>query len=173
MTHEISTTAILKNLGYIPAFLLGLSAESYLILAVLMLVDTLFGVIRVGVIYGGRQIKSYRLIAGMLSKLTVISLPILLVWAGRGAGLDLTKIAQATLGVLVLAELYSIVGSIYAIRIRKDVPEWDAVSWVIRRVQLMIEGIIKRDPSKQPTDEDIVEKTDVRYRVAYKRKDKK
>ena len=149
MTHEIPTTlAVVKNLAYIPAILVGLSMESYAILAVLMLIDTVFGVVRVGVVHGGKHIKSYKLIAGALSKLTVISIPLVLVWAGKGAGIDFAPIAQATLGVLVLAETYSIVGSMYAIRVKRDVPEWDAVSWILRSVQRVIEGIIKRDVSK-------------------------
>ena len=148
MTTEISTMAVIKNFAYIPALLIGLSMESYVILAVLMLIDTLFGLIRVGIIHGARNIKSYKLIAGALSKITVIALPFILVWAGRGAGLDFTPIAQATLGVLVLAEIYSIVGSMYAIRVKRDVPEWDAVSWILRSVQKVIENIIKKDVSK-------------------------
>lgn len=174
MTHDlhITTTSFLKNLGYIPAIFVGLSLESYAILAVLMVIDTLFGITRVAVIYGGRHIKSYKLIAGLLSKLTVLTIPLLMVWAGRGAGLDLLFVAQGTLGVLVLAEFYSILGSVYAIRVRRDVAEFDAVAAVIRTVQRLIENIIKKDPSSQPTSPDIIDQgNDARLRTACRHKE--
>lgn len=145
MTHEpITAGTIAKNLGYIPAlFFAGLSGEAHIILAVLMVVDTIFGVIRVYVVYGGEHIRSYRLSAGVLSKLTVLGVPLLIAWGGRGAGLDFLFLAQATLGVLCLAQLYSILGNIYSIRVRRDVKEFDAVAFILRKVQLLIERILK------------------------------
>lgn len=157
MTEHITTTAFIKNLGYIPAVLIGLSLESYLILAVLMIIDTLFGIMRVFVIYGGHHIKSYKLVSGVVAKITVIGVPVMLAWAGRGSGIDLYPLAQGTLGVLILAEVYSILGSVYAIRIRKDVPEYDAVSAILRGLQKIIEKIIKKDPSVQPTTGELLE----------------
>lgn len=135
-----------KHLGYIGFALLGavgLPHESYIILAVLMLVDTLFGVVRVGVVHGGRHIKSYRLTAGILSKLAVLLVPLIIAWAGRGAGIPLTFMATATISVLILAELYSIIGSVYSIWIKEDVQEFDAISFVLRKVQISIEKLLK------------------------------
>lgn len=145
---ETSSIVALKNLGYIPAILLGLSLESYTILAVLMLLDTIFGVIRTGVVHGGRSIKSYKLAAGIISKLSIILIPVLLAWAGRGAGINLITLAQGTLGVLILAETYSILSNIYSIRVRKDIHEYDAVSAILLWVRSLIESIIKTTVDK-------------------------
>lgn len=147
MTHEpMTTTAIVKNLAYIPAlFFAGLSGEAHIILAVLMVVDTLFGVIRVGVVYGWEHIRSYRLSAGVLSKLTVLGVPLFIALAGKGAGLDFLFLAQATLGLLCLAQLYSILGNVYSIRVGRDTKEFDAVAWILHRVQIAIEKVLKDD----------------------------
>ena len=151
MIKETSTiTSLLKNLGYFPAMLLGLSGETYLILAVLMVVDTIFGVARVGVIYGWEHASSYRLSAGILSKLAIIGVPLFIAMAGRGSGMNLTFLAQGAIGMLCLAQLYSILGNVYSMRIGKEVREFDAVSWVLRRLQIIIERIIKDDTKIEP-----------------------
>lgn len=146
--HEISILTIIKNLGYIPAIFIGLSVESYAVLAIFMVFDTILGIARTYIVHGGKEISSARLTSGIISKLSIILIPLLMAWGGRGAGVDLAMIAQATLGMLILAELYSILGNIYAIRLREDVYEFDAVSWVLRRVQLGVERLLKGDEKK-------------------------
>jgi small basic protein len=158
MDTHLTTTTVAKHLTYIPAIFLGLSMESYLILAILMIIDTIFGVIRVGVIYGGRHIMSHKLKAGIIKKATVIVVPMILAMAGKGAGIDLLPVAKSILGILILSETYSIIGSVYAIRIKKDVPEWDMVSIALRQVQKQIERFLKLDPSNQPTDKELIDK---------------
>jgi toxin secretion/phage lysis holin len=157
----IKETTALKHLSYITVLFAGLSLESYGILAVLMLIDTFFGVLRVGVVHGWRHVKSYKLSAGVISKITVIMLPALLAWVGRGAGVQLLQLAESTLCVLILAEFYSILGNVYSIRIRKDVQEFDAVSAIIKGVRTIIERLLKKDI------ENIIKKNEA---VAYKHK---
>lgn len=141
-TDQISLAVILKNLGYIPAVLLGLSTQSYIILGVFMIVDTFTGVCRAGVVGGWRSVTSFKLTSGVISKLTVVLVPLLLVWTGKGLGLDITWFASSVLGMLILAQLYSIMGNIYAIRIRQDVHEFDAIAWVLNRVKYAIEKLL-------------------------------
>lgn len=143
MEQPALTFTAFKNASYLPAILLGLSIESYTILAILMVIDTIFGVTRVLVVHGGVHIKSYKLTAGITAKLSILLLPLLIAWVGRGANIDLSMIARGTLGVLILSEFYSILGSMYSMRIMKDVPEYDAVSAVIRSVRNIIEKLIK------------------------------
>lgn len=124
-----------------------------------MFIDTVLGLIRVWVNHGGRHIRSYKLTAGIVAKLCVLLVPLLTVWAGKGVGLDLHFLATWTVGALILAQFYSIVSNIYSIHMRKDMDEFDAVSWVLRRVQGVIERALK---DTKPT---LVEGT------AYKKKD--
>lgn len=144
--HETPTIiTLLKNAGYVPALILGLSTESYAILGTLMIVDTIFGVARVGTLYGWEHISSYRLSSGVLSKLSIIGVPLFIAMAGRGAGMNLNFVAQGAIGMLCLAQLYSILGNVYSIRTKQEVREFDAVSWVLRRLQTIIERLIKDD----------------------------
>jgi hypothetical protein len=140
---------ILKNLGYtIPALLIGLSPESYMILTVFMGVDFMFGIMRAVALGGWSTFKSYKLVAGVLSKFTVLIVPLILVWAGRGAGFDFTLLGQWGIGALVIAQTYSILGHINAMRLGEDRSEWDAVSWVLRTLRGVMERLLVDNHTK-------------------------
>lgn len=140
----------IKNLAYtIPAVLIGLTPESYAILTVFMAVDLVFGVMRAVALGGWQAFKSYKLTAGILSKFMVLSIPLLLVWAGRGAGFDFTVLGQWGIGALIISQAYSILGHINAIRVGEDKTEWDAVSWVIRTLRSGLEKVLVDNHTKQ------------------------
>lgn len=144
MIEQAPAATIIKNMGYIPAmFLLGISPEAYIILSMFMIIDTFLGVVRVLVVHGGREFKSYKLTAGIIAKLCVIAVPLLTVWAGRGVGVDLMSLAQWSVGALILAQFYSIMSNIYSIHIRKDVVEFDAVSFILLKLRTIIEQMTK------------------------------
>lgn len=151
MAHEaITTTAVLKNLGYIGAVFLGISLHSYAILAAFLVIDTLLGIVRVATVHGGRAIKSYRLVSGLMSKMTVILVPLLIAYTGKGIGMDLHYLATSALSVLILAHAYSILGNIHSIQLGRDVYEFDAVSWTLTKIQLAIEKLLKNGaPDKE------------------------
>ena len=146
MIEQAPAATLIKNLGYVPAILLGISADSYTILAMFMIIDTFLGVTRVMVVHGGKDIKSYKLTAGIIAKLCVVTVPLLTVWAGRGVGLELLTLAQWSVGALILAQFYSIMSNIYSIHLRKDVVEFDAVSFILLKLRTIIEQLIKDQP---------------------------
>ncbi len=141
--YDVSITSLLKNIGYIPAIILGITTESYFILGAFMFLDTVLGLVRVYINHGGRHIKSYKLTAGIVSKMCVLLVPLLIALAGKGVGIDLVFLAQWTVGMLILAQFYSIISNIYSIHLRRDVDEFDAISWVLRRVQVFIEKMLR------------------------------
>ena len=138
-----STLAIMKNAMYIPAFMVGLSLENYYILAALMVVDVMLGIIKTFVVNGGQHFTSYRLVAGILSKLSLIVVPVVLAAAGHAIDMDLIPLAKGALGMFILAQTYSILGSVYTINSGKPVTEFDAVSAILLRLRLTVETLIK------------------------------
>lgn len=137
-------TTLAKNLGYIPAFLIGLelSPDSMGILATFMVLDTILGVVRSTILHGGNSFRSRLLAHGIISKLLVLFVPVLLVYAGRGAGVSFLPIAMGTISILVLAEAYSILGHIQSIRTREDVKEFDAISMILANVRAGVEKLL-------------------------------
>ena len=142
MSEPITTGTILKHLAYIPAVIFGLSTHSYAILAFFILLDTFTGVLRAGILHGWREVTSFKFTTGLVSKLLIIFIPLMIALAGKGVGMDLTFVAQSAIGMLILAQFYSILGNIHAIKIRKDVKEFDAVSWVISHIQSIVEKML-------------------------------
>ncbi len=137
-------TTLAKNLGYIPAFVigLGLSPDSLSILACFMAFDTLLGICRSMLIHGGNSFRSRILAHGIISKLLVLFVPILLVYTGRGAGINFLPVATGTISILILAEAYSILGHIQSIRTREDVKEFDAISMILANVRAGVEKLL-------------------------------
>lgn len=148
MQETATTTVALKHFGYVLAFLLGLDIHSYGILAAFMLIDLVLGTIRAGVVHGVQSIKSYKFIAGITSKLLVLTVPLIVVWAGRGAGVDLLFLAQGALAMLVLGEAYSILGNINSIRLRRDIAEYDVISSILGTVQDVLERLLASNRDK-------------------------
>jgi toxin secretion/phage lysis holin len=144
MELAVAKTTLAKNLSYICAFVagLGLSPDSLGILAVFMFIDTILGVVRSIVIHGGNSFRSRLLAHGLISKLLVLFIPILLVYTGRGAGVNFLPVAIGTISVLILAEAYSILGHIQSIRTKKDVKEFDAISMVLAQVRSVVEKLL-------------------------------
>lgn len=147
-TH-VSTWVIIKNAAYIPALLLGLSSESYAILTAFMFIDLILGVMRSVVLHGPKSIKSYKLTAGLISKILVLSVPLILVWAGKGAGFDFTLMGQWAVGILVLSQAYSMLGHIHAIQRREEQTEWDAVAAIQRRLRGALEALLVDSHNKE------------------------
>ena len=147
MEIALTTTkwgVLVKNISYIPAFILGigLSWESTSILGVFMLVDTILGVLRSMLLHGGNSFRSRLLAHGIISKMLVLFVPVMLVYAGIGVHIDFLPIASGILDVLILSEAYSILGHIQSIRTGQDIKEFDAISMVLKNLRTMLEKLL-------------------------------
>lgn len=134
----------IKNFSYIVVALVSLGLQSYSILGVFMIVDTITGVIRSGTIHGWRSVTSHAATVGITAKCLVILVPLLIAIAGHGVGLELGFIARSALKVLILSELYSILSNIQSIRLKREVQEFDAVNYILNRLRDFLEKSIKR-----------------------------
>ena len=143
-TATTSIVVMIKNLAYIPAFIIGLDVRSYGILAVLMVLDTITGIIRAGVVHGWRSVNSHQASFGILSKLVMILVPIVLALAGEGVKINIIWVAQGALSMLILSETYSILGNIQSVRLRRDVVEFDAINFILQKIRLWLEYLIKK-----------------------------
>lgn len=149
----ISTKAMLKNVSYGVAFLIGavgLSTQAFAIFGVLIIGDTITGVIRSLKLRGGRSVTSLKLTSGVISKLLIITVPLIIAWAGKGAGINLHALAQGALSMLILAEAYSVLGNIHAIRVGKDLKEFDAITYILEKVRGIIETYLKDAGGRKP-----------------------
>ena len=141
----------LKNAGLLLAFLIGavgLPMESFTIFAGLIFLDSFTGVLRAGMLHGWRSVTSAKFTSGLITKMLVIIVPLVVAWAGKGAEIDLLPLAKGTLTAFILAEAYSVLGNIHAIRTGEDKKEWDAIAWILCNVRKSVERLFIHDKEK-------------------------
>lgn len=141
---EIMNSSFVKITGYLwCAFFfwyLDIPQEQTTLLAILMVLDTVTGLAKSWKLDWGRSITSHKLGMGVLKKALVFIIIVGLAVTIRGAsvviGIDWKPwiLLSAVLGVLMVAEFYSICQNIYMFRTGKKVTEYDAVSIVIRNL---------------------------------------
>lgn len=143
----INKTTLVMSGMYIPFVgvcnYFNLSSESLGLLSLLLLIDYFTGIAKTYVICKD-EIRSYRAIAGIIAKISLLVIPVTLAIAGKQLGYNLNIIVESTINMLVLAETYSIIGNIRSIQARKNVQEIDAVSFVLSKLSRAIEGLLRK-----------------------------
>lgn len=148
MQETIITTTVLKNSSYVLAFVagmeyLGFNPKMMAVLGTLMLIDIFTAIARVWMNEGGRNIKSAVLKKGITAKL--------LLWTGlfsvaitsKALDFEMHEFGQGVVSVIILGELYSVLGNIHSARTGSPKVEFDAVAWMLGRVKDMLNKITK------------------------------
>ena len=151
---QAQTTVIAKasmlNLFYLPCVpvltYLSVPVEPIFILAVLLGIDYFTGILKVFVLKG--HLRSYRAIAGMLAKASIVLLVLALAFMAKGVGLDFKLYLSFLISALIISETYSIIGNVYSIVSREEIEEFDAVAMVLKRVRFFIEKMLIVDRDK-------------------------
>ena len=115
---------------------LGLNGESFFLFSVLLLIDYITGVAKA---YRLNQcITSNRMKYGILSKLSLLLIPIVLAIGAKAVGADFKTVLLVGINILVLSEVYSIIGNIYSIRTKDELPEYDVVAMIGKRIRSVL-----------------------------------
>lgn len=154
MYLETTTAGVVKLFWY--GFVLTLFAvlaipwTQLLILAWLMLLDCITWVAKQYVI-DKTEITSHNWTVGLIKKLVVIAVffavAILLTWLGLPLA-DRWIFLSAILSIFQVAEAYSILGNAYTIRTWKKMKEYDAISYVIKKLMDFVGNILENKIGK-------------------------
>lgn len=120
---------------------LGIDANVFLMFSILLVIDYVTGIGKA--VRLGKAITSNRMKYGIVSKLSLVLIPIVLAIGGKALHANFNEVLLVGMNILVLSEMYSIIGNIYAIRTGVELPEYDAVSSIgkkIRDILLKIDG---------------------------------
>ena len=139
-------TLTFKNwlLATIPLILAGFNKTSVAILGVFIVLDIITGLLSAYRVNGKREITSKNLSFGILFKMLLILIPLLVVWTGKGVGIDLMVFGVWSLNILIVSEALSILGNIQEIKTGKEVPEIDAVNMLFEKLRKILIDILKR-----------------------------
>ena len=139
--------SFIMNLMYIPLIAactyLNLSWESMTLLGILLGIDYITGISKVYVI-NRKNLKSYKAIAGIITKVSILLIPVVLSIAAKQIGYDMVIFTDTIISMLVLAETYSIIGNIRSIHQKKEVEEVDAISIVLKKINIVVEALLKK-----------------------------
>lgn len=107
----------------------------------LLVVDYLTGI---GKAYKlGHSITSNKMKYGIISKLSLVLIPLALAAAAKGLGTNSMVIVETSMTILIVSELYSIIGNYYSMKTGLEMPEYDAITILgkrLRGVLIRLEG---------------------------------
>jgi hypothetical protein len=122
---------------------MGFDPQSIVILGGLMGIDLITGTMRVLMNEGGKNFRSSRWRNGIAAKFLAISGLFAIAITSKGIGFDMQQIAQGAVVVLMLGELYSILGNVHSARTGKPKVEFDAVSVLLQKVRGLLDKLEK------------------------------
>lgn len=128
----------------------GMSQETLIILTSMLLLDRIFWVVNA---YIQGNLQSKLMVTGLVKKLTRWMLPFIVIAVMRWAWFEKTDlIATVLLSILIVAEGYSVIGHIYSINYKQQLPEIDAMKALFEWVAKLFKQ--KIDETLPPKNED-------------------
>lgn len=137
MIVESSTMPVVFNMltlfiGSLMTYL-GINGESFFLFAVLLFIDYITGITKARCM--SAAITSNRMKYGIISKLSLLLIPLILAIGAKAVNADFSTVLLVGINILVLSEVYSIIGNIYTIRTREELPEYDVVAILGKRIR--------------------------------------
>ena len=126
----------LKLSAYAIFAYLNIDTEPFIILVILMVMDTLLGATKA--VRLGQKFSFRALLIGYSMKLIFLIIPLSVALMGKALGYDFHQVVSITLSILSIAEMYSILGSIYSIKNKKEVDKLDVVSELLIAFRKML-----------------------------------
>lgn len=119
--------------------------EMIMLLVVLMGFDTVTGIGK-RLSIGKKDITSRSFMIWLATKISVLTLLLLLAWTLKVTALGNNMAISAVIGLFIAGELYSSIQNIYTMKTGKEVTEYDAVSAILggllRIVRTFIEKVL-------------------------------
>lgn len=134
------TLASVKTLIYGVFVALEIDVNVVIVLSYLMLADTIVGVIKA--VRLGETISFKKLIWGMVTKVSVLIVPMVLALVAKGLSFDFKWFVNAVLDILVVAEGFSVISNVIAIKEKKEVENSDIITKLLNAVRKGMARII-------------------------------
>ena len=143
MEHNASLKFFL-NVLYIPfiTFMhyLNISHITIALFTLLLVIDMLTGIAKS--IKLGIKPTSKRFSSGVLSKFTLLLIPIIISIGAKAVSIDLSILVTTTINALILNEVYSSIANIYTIQTGKVAEEFDVLSKLLKVIRNFINRML-------------------------------
>lgn len=129
----------------------GIGGETLIILSAMLILDWIFWVVDA---YLQGTLQSKLMVTWLVKKLTRWCFPFIVIWVLRWAWFESTElITTAMLSILIVAEWYSVIGHIYSINYKQQLPEIDALKmlfeWISKIFKWKVEDTLKDKEDKE------------------------
>jgi toxin secretion/phage lysis holin len=121
---------------------LDMDVDVVKILAILMGIDTFLGMVKA--IRLNKKISFNVLLLGMISKLSILILPMILALIAKALHFDFTWFVSAVLNILVLSEGISAITNILSIRQKKEIKNEDFITKLLYAIRSAYGTLIDR-----------------------------
>ena len=115
---------------------LNLDVNMFLAFSILLIIDYVTGLGKA--FYLKQSITSNRMKYGILSKISLVTIPLVLTIAAKGLDKDVMILIDSSMGILIISEVYSIFGNVYSMNRGEELPEFDAVAAIARRIRVTL-----------------------------------
>lgn len=115
---------------------LQISEEPFTIFAILLVIDYFTGVMKAKTL--GHSITSNKMKYGLASKLSLLIIPLVIALGAKALGADYHYILLSGMYILILSEVYSIIGNIYSTRTKEEFPEYDALAMLGKQIRTIL-----------------------------------
>lgn len=120
---------------------IGLKNDIVLTLTTLMIVDWLTGILKAHQL--DIAVTSKKSNKGLLEKLMLLIIPVSIGAVFKVINIPIGITIQTVFSLLIVTELYSLIGNCYCIYTKEDIKEYDAVSAAIRWIRKIIFTALK------------------------------
>lgn len=128
----------------------GMTQETLIILTSMLLLDRIFWVVNA---YIQGTLESKLMVTWLVKKLTRWMLPFIVIAVIRGSGFEnVDLVANIILGILIVAEWYSVIWHIYSINYKKQLEEIDALKLLMEWIARLLKS--KIDETLPPKDKE-------------------
>lgn len=121
---------------------LNIPIDAVKVLVIMIAIDTVLGLIKAVKLKS--TITFRKLMCGMVSKVTLLTFPMILALMGKGLDYDLTSFPVIIMDILIISEGFSAFGNIQAIRTGKPVESMDIVSTLIKAIRVGLKKVLDR-----------------------------
>ena len=111
---------------------LEISQEPFTLFALLLIIDYITGLTK------AKTITSNKMKYGLISKLSLIIVPLVVAMGAKALGADSHYILSSGMYILILSEVYSIIGNIYSTRTKEEFPEYDALAMIGKQIRIIL-----------------------------------
>lgn len=131
----------LKLLVYALFAYLNVDSEPFLILMVLMCIDSIMGALKA--IRLGQRFSFRKMLWGITLKLAFLIIPLLIALMGKSLGYDFHHPVSIILSILSIAEMYSILGNIYTAKNKVEMDQMDVISELLLVIRFALRKLVR------------------------------